>query len=45
VGIIAFPARPVLRHIDYIEKSDFETERGTRLTCIGAPKSDLVPDA
>ncbi len=31
--------------IDYIEKSDFETERGTRLTCIGAPKSDLVLDA
>ena len=31
--------------IDYIEQSDFETERGTRLTCIGAPKSDLVLDA
>ncbi|MGH8094669.1 MAG: 2Fe-2S iron-sulfur cluster-binding protein [Chthoniobacterales bacterium] len=31
--------------VDYIEKSDFETERGTRLTCIGAPKSDLVLDA
>ncbi len=31
--------------VDYIEKSDFETEPGTRLTCIGAPKSDLVLDA
>ena len=31
--------------IDYIAKSDFETNPGTRLTCIGAPKSDLVIDA
>ena len=31
--------------IDYIAKSDFETNPGTRLTCIGAPKSDLVLDA
>jgi ferredoxin-NADP reductase len=31
--------------IGYIEKADFETEPGTRLTCIGAPKSDLVLDA
>ncbi len=31
--------------LDYIEKSDFETNPGTRLTCIGAPKSDLVLDA
>lgn len=31
--------------VDYIEKCDFETERGTRLTCIGAPESDLVLDA
>ncbi len=31
--------------IGYIEKSDFQTEPGTRLTCIGAPKSDLVLDA
>jgi hypothetical protein len=31
--------------VSYIEKSDFETEPGTRLTCIGAPKSDLVLDA
>ena len=31
--------------IDYIDKSDFETDHGTRLTCIGAPKSDLVLDA
>ena len=31
--------------VDYIEKSDFETNPGTRLTCIGAPKSDLVLDA
>ncbi len=31
--------------VGYIEKSDFETEQGTRLTCIGAPKSDLVLDA
>ena len=31
--------------IGYIENSDFETERGTRLTCIGAPTSDLVLDA
>lgn len=31
--------------IDYIEKCDFETNPGTRLTCIGAPKSDLVLDA
>ncbi len=31
--------------VDYIERSDFETEPGTRLTCIGAPKSDLVLDA
>ena len=30
--------------IDYIAKSDFETNPGTRLTCIGAPKSDLVLD-
>jgi len=26
-------------------KSDFQTYPGTRLTCIGAPKSDLVLDA
>jgi len=31
--------------VDYLEKSDFETEAGTRLTCIGVPKSDLVLDA
>ncbi len=31
--------------VDYIEKSDFQTEDGTRLTCIGAPNSDLVLDA
>jgi hypothetical protein len=31
--------------IGYIERSDFETNPGTRLTCIGAPKSDLVLDA
>lgn len=31
--------------IGYIEQSDFETNPGTRLTCIGAPKSDLVLDA
>jgi len=31
--------------VDYLEKSDFETEPGTRLTCIGVPKSDLVVDA
>jgi hypothetical protein len=31
--------------IDYIEKSDYQTDAGTRLTCIGAPKSDLVLDA
>ncbi|MDQ3199898.1 MAG: 2Fe-2S iron-sulfur cluster-binding protein [Verrucomicrobiota bacterium] len=32
-------------HVGYIEKSDFQTNPGTRLTCIGAPKSDLVLDA
>jgi ferredoxin-NADP reductase len=31
--------------IGYVEKPDFEAEPGTRLTCIGAPKSDLVLDA
>jgi ferredoxin-NADP reductase len=31
--------------VAYLEKSDFETEPGTRLTCIGVPKSDLVVDA
>jgi ferredoxin-NADP reductase len=31
--------------IGYVEKPDFETEPGTRLTCIGTPKSDLVLDA
>jgi len=31
--------------VTYIAKSDFETNPGTRLTCIGAPKSDLVLDA
>jgi ferredoxin-NADP reductase len=31
--------------VAYVEKPDFETEPGTRLTCIGAPKSDLVLDA
>lgn len=31
--------------VDYVEKSDFQTDPGTRLTCIGAPKSDLVLDA
>lgn len=31
--------------IAYVAKSDFETNPGTRLTCIGAPKSDLVLDA
>jgi len=31
--------------VDYLEKSGFETEPGTRLTCIGVPKSDLVVDA
>ena len=29
----------------YIERSDYETNPGTRLTCIGAPKSDLMLDA
>lgn len=31
--------------IAYVQESDFETDHGTRLTCIGAPKSDLVLDA
>ena len=31
--------------VDYLDKSDFETNPGTRLTCIGAPKSDVVLDA
>jgi ferredoxin len=31
--------------VDYVEKSDFQTDPGTRLTCIGAPNSDLVLDA
>jgi hypothetical protein len=31
--------------VGYVEKSDYLTEPGTRLTCIGAPKSDLVLDA
>jgi ferredoxin-NADP reductase len=31
--------------IGYVEKPDFATEPGTGLTCIGAPKSDLVLDA
>jgi ferredoxin-NADP reductase len=31
--------------VDYVTKSDFETNPGTRLTCVGAPKSDLVLDA
>ena len=30
--------------VGYVENSDFHTEPGTRLTCIGAPKSDLVLD-
>ncbi len=31
--------------IAYVAKSDFDTNPGTRLTCIGAPASDLVLDA
>lgn len=31
--------------VAYLDKSDFETNPGTRLTCIGAPKSDVVLDA
>jgi uncharacterized protein len=31
--------------VAYITPSDFATDRGTKLTCIGAPKSDLVLDA
>ncbi len=31
--------------VGYLDKSDFETEPGTRLTCIGCPKSDVVIDA
>lgn len=31
--------------VGYVTPSDFATERGTRLTCIGAPKSDVVLDA
>jgi len=31
--------------IAYLDKSDFETNPGTKLTCIGTPKSDLVLDA
>jgi ferredoxin-NADP reductase len=31
--------------IAYTEKSDFETAPGTRLTCIGTPRSDLILDA
>jgi ferredoxin-NADP reductase len=31
--------------VGYLEKSDFDTAPGTRLTCVGIPKSDLVLDA
>jgi ferredoxin-NADP reductase len=31
--------------VAYLDKSDFETNPGTRLTCIGVPKSDVVLDA
>lgn len=31
--------------VGYLDKSDFETDPGTRLTCIGTPKSDVVLDA
>ena len=31
--------------VAYVTPSDFATERGTRLTCIGAPKGDVVLDA
>ncbi|HEY1771095.1 MAG TPA: 2Fe-2S iron-sulfur cluster-binding protein [Chthoniobacterales bacterium] len=31
--------------VDYLEKSDYQAEPGTRLTCIGVPKSDLILDA
>jgi hypothetical protein len=31
--------------IAYVTPSDFVTEHGTRLTCIGAPKGDVVLDA
>jgi ferredoxin-NADP reductase len=31
--------------VAYLDKSDFETNPGTKLTCIGTPKSDLVLDA
>lgn len=31
--------------VAYREKSDFETTPGTRLTCIGTPRSDVVLDA
>ena len=31
--------------VAYTEKSDFETTPGTRLTCIGTPRSDVVLDA
>lgn len=31
--------------VAYLDKVDFETNPGTRLTCIGTPKSDLVLDA
>jgi ferredoxin-NADP reductase len=31
--------------VEYVTKSDFETNPGTKLTCVGAPKSDLVLDA
>lgn len=31
--------------VAYLDESDFETDPGTRLTCIGSPKTDLVLDA
>lgn len=31
--------------VAYVTPSDFATDRGTKLTCIGAPKGDLVLDA
>ncbi len=31
--------------VAYLDKSDFQTNPGTKLTCIGTPKSDLVLDA
>lgn len=31
--------------VAYLDNSDFDTQPGTRLTCIGTPKTDLVLDA